>query len=206
MISEIGAYFSQGCGRCARFDTPECSVQLRAGELAALRALCLGAGLEETVKWGHPCYVAAGRNIALIGAFRDDARLTFPEAALLSDPGGLLELAGPNSRQANLVRFRSEAEVAAKAAGVQALLAEAVGHAVAGRRVPRVVEEAELPEDLAEALDGDPALAEAFAALTPGRRRSYVVALSGAKQAATRARRIAGYRERILAGKGATER
>jgi len=64
----------------------------------------------------------------------------------------------------------------------------------------------ELPEELVEALDMDPDLAEGFAALTPGRQRSYVVNLAGAKGADTRRRRIAGFRGKILAGKGATER
>ena len=63
----------------------------------------------------------------------------------------------------------------------------------------------EVPPDLDAALEGDPALAGAFAALTPGRQRSYVVALSTAKTQATRDRRIEAFRPRILAGKGATE-
>jgi uncharacterized protein YdeI (YjbR/CyaY-like superfamily) len=63
-----------------------------------------------------------------------------------------------------------------------------------------------LPDELLEALDADPELAEAFHALTPGRQRSYVIALSSAKAYATRAARIAKCRGRILAGKGPMER
>ena len=48
--------------------------------------------------------------------------------------------------------------------------------------------------------------AEAFAALTPGRQRSYVIALSSAKTSATRTARVERFRARITAGKGATER
>jgi uncharacterized protein YdeI (YjbR/CyaY-like superfamily) len=59
---------------------------------------------------------------------------------------------------------------------------------------------------LTDAMDADPELAEAFHRLTPGRQRSYVIALGSAKSAATRVSRIARLRPNILAGKGATER
>ena len=45
-------------------------------------------------------------------------------------------------------------------------------------------------------------LAAAFAALTPGRRRAYLLHFGGARQSATRARRIAACVPAILAGKG----
>ena len=206
MITEIEDYFAKGCGRCARFDTAECSALRWGAGVAALRRLCLAAGLEETVKWGHPCYVHAGRNVALIGALRGDFRLSFFEAGLMADPDGVLERQGPNTRHPDTIHFTDAARVEALAPVIRAYLAEAMGHAEAGRRASRAAAEADLPEELVEALDTDPALAEAFHALTPGRRRSYVINLTGAKGAETRRRRIAGFRGRILAGKGATER
>ena len=48
--------------------------------------------------------------------------------------------------------------------------------------------------------------AEAFAALTPGRQKSYAILLNDAKTKATRLARIEKARPQILAGKGATER
>ena len=60
--------------------------------------------------------------------------------------------------------------------------------------------------ELVAALDADPELAEAFHALTPGRRKSYVLNLNAAKKPETRASRIERFRDRILAGKGTTER
>lgn len=206
MITQVEDYFAKGCGRCDRFDTADCATRAWAEGLAALRRLCLGAGLEEAVRWGHPCYRHAGRNVALIGALRGDFRLSLFEAGLLADPEGLLEPAGPNARAADTIRFRSAAEVEAKAAAIAGLLAQAKRHAEEGRRAPREAGAPDLPEELVAALDADPEMAEAFAALTPGRQRSYVIALSGAKAAATRVARIARLRGRILAGKGATER
>ena len=70
MITEVEDFYTKGCGRCARFDTPDCSARVWGTGLAALRRLCQEAGLIETMKWGHPCFMYAGRNVALIGALR----------------------------------------------------------------------------------------------------------------------------------------
>jgi uncharacterized protein YdeI (YjbR/CyaY-like superfamily) len=206
MITEIEDYFAKGCGRCARFATPDCSALRWGGALATLRGLCLDAGLAECVKWGHPCYMHGGRNVAILGAFREEVRITFFEAALLDDPEGVLERQGPNTRVPDAIRFRDNAAPAAMAEAVRGFLAQAMAHAGAGRRAPREPGDVALPAEMAEALDADPALAEAFARLTPGRRRSYAIALASARTPATRIARIARFRDRILAGKGATER
>ncbi len=206
MITEIEDYFRKGCGRCPRFDTPDCATRRWHAGLLRLRALCLGAGLAETVKWGHPCYVHAGRNIAILGALRDDFRLSFFDAALLTDPDGVLERPGPNSRHPDTIRFAGDAAVGELAPVIRAYLVEAMSLAERGLRPARERAEPELPAELAAALAADPELAAAFGALTPGRRRSYVVALSTARRPDTRARRVAGFRSRILAGRGATER
>jgi uncharacterized protein YdeI (YjbR/CyaY-like superfamily) len=55
MITDISDYFTKGCGRCARFDTPDCSVQTWADGLAQLGGICLSFGLSEHFKWGHLC-------------------------------------------------------------------------------------------------------------------------------------------------------
>jgi len=206
MISAIEDYFTKGCGRCDRFATSDCSTRLWGVGLAQLRRICLSAGLEETVKWGHPCYIHQNRNVALIGAFRDDFRLTMMNAALLSDADHLLERPGPNTGQANMIRFTDVAQVHEREPAISGMLDQAIGNVEAGRRAPRSETEPDLPPELVAALDADPEMAEAFAALTRGRRRSYVIALSSARSAATRISRIAKLRDPIMAGKGATER
>ena len=105
-----------------------------------------------------------------------------------------------------MLRFTDTGQVAEREPVLRRLLAEAMDHAAAGRTAPRDETEPDLPEELADALDSDPGLAEAFYALTRGRRRSYVIALISARQSETRRRRIEGFRDRIFDGKGATER
>lgn len=206
MITDIEEFFAKGCGRCARFDTPDCSVQCWSDGLAGLRRICREAGLIETVKWGHPCYMHAGRNVAIIGAFRGDFRLSFFHAALLRDPDQVLERQGPNTRHPDMIRFTDAARVTELAPTIRAYLAEAKGYAEAGVLPEKEESEVDLPDELVEALDADPELAESFHRLTPGRQKSYAIAFSSAKTAATRASRIAKLRPRILAGKGAMER
>ena len=206
MITDIEDYFSKGCGRCERFATADCATRHWASGLADLRRICLAAGLVETVKWGHPCYMHGDRNIAILGAFRGDFRITFFNAALMKDPQGILEKQGPNAQHASMIRLTDNGQVAKMEAVILAYLHEAIGYADAGIQPPKTQSELELPDELVEALDGDPELAEAFHNLTPGRQKSYVINLNGAKASATRVSRIAKFRDHILAGKGALER
>ena len=123
----------------------------------------------------------------------------------MKDPDGVMERQGPNTRHADMIRFTDSARVMARERVILAYLAEAMGYARAGIKAPTEVREVELPEELVDALDSDPELSEAFAALTPGRQKSYVIALASAKASATRVARIAKFRGKILQGKGANE-
>ncbi|MCB1671223.1 MAG: YdeI/OmpD-associated family protein [Gammaproteobacteria bacterium] len=206
MITRIEDYFSRGCGRCARFDTPDCSTRQWHSGLAELRQVCQQTGLLETVKWGHPCYVQGNRNIAIIGAFRDNFRLSFFNAALLKDPQGVLEKQGPHARHPGILRFTANPQVAEMAPLIRSYLEEAIGYAKAGTLPKKEEVTIELPEELADSLAADPELAEAFQKLTPGRQKSYAINIGSAKQVATRMARITRFRDKILAGKGALER
>ncbi len=206
MITDIEDFFAKGCGRCERFATPDCSTRAWAPGLSDLRRICLAAGLSETVKWGHPSYMHADRNIAICGAFRGDFRMTFFNAALMTDPEGVLEKQGPNTRHADAIRFTDNAQVTRMEPVIRSYLKEAMGYAEAGVRPPKEVSEIDLPDEMTEALDADPDLAEAFHALTPGRQKSYAINLNSAKTPATRVSRIARFRDHIIAGKGALDR
>ena len=59
-----------------------------------------------------------------------------------------------------------------------------------------------MPEELQSRLDAEPALKKAFAGLTPGRQKGYIYQVAAAKQAATRASRVANFVPKILAGNG----
>jgi uncharacterized protein YdeI (YjbR/CyaY-like superfamily) len=175
------------------------------GEITALRALLLTSGLDETIKWGKPCYASGAANVVLIQEFSDHLALMFFKGVLLRDPAGVLQDQGPNSHAAKRMTFRSVEDIERRADLVTAYVTEAIAHEQAGTALPPRPEE-ELADELQERLAGDPELAAAFDELTPGRQREYNLHVSGAKQASTRERRVDDIVPRILDGRGLRDR
>jgi uncharacterized protein YdeI (YjbR/CyaY-like superfamily) len=174
-------------------------------EMLRLRPTLLAAGLTEEIKWGKPCYSHEGRNIAILQEMKDFLSLMFFKGALLSDPDGVLESQGPNSRSALRIRFTSVDDVDRLAKTVRAYVAEAIDVEDAGLEVGPAPK-TELVDELQQRLDADPALKAAFEALTPGRQREYNLHVGDAKQSSTRTARVEKYAEQILAGKGLRDR
>ncbi len=170
-------------------------------EMSALRPILLGGGLAEDIKWGKPCYSHDGKNILILQEMSPFLSLMFFKGALLSDPEGVLEEQGPNSRSARRIRFTSVEDVVRLAGTVEAYVDEAIAVEEAGLSVGPAPELA-LVKELTTRLEQDPALKAAFEALTPGRQREYNLYFSGAKQAKTRLARVDKHVQRILDGKG----
>lgn len=142
----------------------------------------------------------------IIGALRNDFRLSFFNAGLMKDPERILERQGPNTNHPDMIRFTSDDRVGEMEPVIRTYLDEAKRYAEAGLKPPKDDTEPDIPVELVEALGADPELAEAFGALTAGRRKSYVIHLNSAKQSETRVKRIGKFRDKIIAGKGAMER
>ncbi len=176
-------------------------------EMDALREIVLNCGLDEQIKWGKPCYTFNGGNVAIFQPFKPHCALMFFKGVLLQDPEGLLVSQGENSQAAKRLEFTSVEQIARLAEVVQAYVREAIEVEKAGLKVEfRAKHELVYPDELVDALDANPDLRAAFEALTPGRRRAYVLHFSGAKQAKTRAARIEKCVARILANRGLTDR
>jgi len=172
-------------------------------ETEALREIALGWGLTEELKWGKPCYSFAGSNVAIIQGFKGYCALLFCKGALLKDVAGILVRPGENTQAARQARFMSAREIAEKADLLKAYLCEAIAVEKAGTQVQyKETADFAVPEELTAMMKKEPALKEAFAALTPGRQRGYLLYFAGAKQSATRTARIEKCRDQILAGKG----
>ncbi|MEB3300313.1 MAG: YdeI/OmpD-associated family protein [Candidatus Sericytochromatia bacterium] len=204
--TNVESYLAEGCGRCDKFRTPDCKVHRWTDALSVLRAIVRRTGLEETMKWGSPCYTLAEKNVVMLTAMKDSCALSFLKGAALPDPDGLLERPGPNSRIGRLVKFASLAEVEAKEEAIIRLIEAAVAFERTGGKMSLEALDEVLPIELSQRLEEDPVLDRAFAALTPGRRRSHILHISGAKQVETRARRVERCIPDILAGKGHNER
>jgi uncharacterized protein YdeI (YjbR/CyaY-like superfamily) len=174
-------------------------------EIQALRSILLDCGLDEELKWGKPCFVFEGSNIALIQPFKEHCALMFFKGVLLEDTHGLLRSQGENTQSAMRLELTSRDQI--DEAVVKSYVEQAIAVEKAGLEVDfEAKRELELPEELTRILDQDPKLAKAFHALTPGRQRGYVIHFSGAKQSKTRTARIERSRPKILAGKGLHDR
>lgn len=172
-------------------------------ELEQLRTFVLDCGLTEELKWGVPCYGFQHQNICLLHVFKEYCAVLFFKGALLQDAQGILVQQTPNTQATRQLRFTTVGEVVAREAVVKAYIREAVEVEKAGLKVPlKKTAEFDVPEEFRQKTAETPGLKTAFAALTPGRQRAYLLYFSSAKQATTRQARVAKCTPRILAGKG----
>ncbi len=173
-------------------------------EILALRAIAKSAGLVEEWKWHSPVYTHDGHNVAIIWGFSDRAAIGFFKGVLLDDPQGILTVPGAKSRTSRVVNFTDTGRIDALAPTLRAYLAEAMDKAAIRIDLPQ--DDLDYPQELTDRIDADPEFSTAFDALTPGRRRGWVLHFSGAKQSATRQSRIDKAAPKILQGKGMQDR
>ncbi|MBU6193185.1 MAG: YdeI/OmpD-associated family protein [Bacteroidetes bacterium] len=207
MTKDASLFFLEGCGRCPKGGTPECKVHRWTTELALLRSWILMLQFKEECKWGVPCYTFQGRNMVMLSALKDHVVLSFLEGSSLNDPSGLLQKAGPNSVRDRIIRWNSLQGLKDSELQVIYLLKQ---HQVNKPKSTKGIEPSpegtpEYPLELKVFLKENPEIAQAFEALTPGRRRGYLLHIAGAAQAATRLRRIESAVPKILTGKGLQE-
>ena len=172
-------------------------------EFEKLRVIILDCGLTEELKWGHPCYTLQKSNLVLIHGFKAYCALLFFKGALLKDPKGILVQQTENVQAARQIRFTNVREILKMEPLLKAYIREAIEVEKAGLKVDyKKTAEFEIPEEFQNELDKIPALKRAFAALTPGRQRGYILYFSGAKQSKTRESRVEKCMQQILSGKG----
>jgi len=172
-------------------------------ELLELRSIVLDSPLVEVYKWRSACYAYDGKNVAILGAFKDYCSLSFFKGALLSDPKRLLDKPGENTQSGRLIRFTSVKEITAQEPVLKNYLAEAIENEKAGRKVEfSESKKLTIPDALQQKFDDDATFEQAFLDLTPGRQRAYIMFIDAAKQAKTKVARIEKYEPRIRDGKG----
>jgi uncharacterized protein YdeI (YjbR/CyaY-like superfamily) len=189
MQEKINAFFEKGSA------WQEC--------MQALRKIVLQCGLDETMKWGVPCYMHEGKNILLLHGFKQYCAINFFKGALLSDKEQLLIQQTENVQAGRQIRFTEARTIKKQAAILEAYIKEAI--ALEQSSVKYVLPEKrtlDLPDELLQQFSNNVSLEEAFKALTPGRQRGYLLHFSEAKQSATITKRILAAQSKILMGKG----
>ncbi|MEK5407642.1 DUF1801 domain-containing protein [Paenibacillus sp. FSL W8-0439] len=176
-------------------------------EMEKLRAIMLDCQLTEELKWGKPCYMFQNSNIAIIQGFKEHCALMFFKGALLKDPNGILIKPGEDTQAGRQIRFTNVEEIVEMETILKAYIIEAVEVEKAGLKVDfKKNTELIFPEEFQAKLDENPALKTAFAALTPGRQRAYIMHFSAPKQSKTRESRVEKCMQDILNGKGLNDR
>ena len=172
-------------------------------EFEKLRAIILDCDLTEELKWGNPCYTFRGSNVVLMHGFKEYCALLFFKGALLRDPKRILIQQTENVQAGRQIRFTHVAEIVNLGLTLKAYIQEAIDVEKAGLKVKlKKTSEFKVPEEFQKKLDEVPALKKAFAALTPGRQRAYLLYFSQAQQSRTREARVEKCMKQILAGKG----
>ncbi len=173
-----------------------------ASALEKLRKILNATELEETVKWGGPCYTVGGKNVVGIAAFTEHVALWFHQGVFLSDPDKVLINAQEGTTKAlRQWRFSSDREI--KATKVKAYLLEAIENQRHGKAIkPDRNKPVIVPRELKAALAKKTKAKKAFAALTPGRQREYADHIASAKRDETKTSRLAKILPMIAAGGG----
>jgi uncharacterized protein YdeI (YjbR/CyaY-like superfamily) len=145
--------------------------------------------IEETVKWGMPSFTHAGI-VCGMAAFKQHAAFGFWKSKLILDAKGKPadEAMGSFGKLTRLEDLPSDAKLIG-------YIKRAVQLNLEGVKVPgrakRKATPLKLPVYLSRALKQDAKAAAGFKALSTSHRNEYVEWLTGAKQEATRAKRLA---------------
>ena len=171
--------------------------------MAEFRRILLDCLLEESVKWGFPTYSLKGKHVANIGAMKEFCCIGFFKGSLIADELNILVSPGENSQAIRYFPATSAEEVREQEEIIKSYIFQAIALEEQGVKVAfKKAEDYEIPAEFADRMEKDEALKLAFEALTPGRKKGYLLHFAAAKQSATRNARIDKYRDWILAGKG----
>jgi uncharacterized protein YdeI (YjbR/CyaY-like superfamily) len=172
-------------------------------EYKKLRMIILDCGLNEEYKWMHPCYTFQESNIVLIHGFKEYCAILFIKGALLKDANGILIQQTENVQAGRQIRFTNVREIVKMEPILKAYIHEAIEVEKAGLKVNyKKASEYTIPKEFQNELDRNPALREAFYALTPGRQRAYIYYFSQPKLSKTRESRVEKCIDLILDGMG----
>jgi uncharacterized protein YdeI (YjbR/CyaY-like superfamily) len=172
-------------------------------EIKILRSILLDCKLEEAIKWGQPCYSINNKNVVIIAPFKTHCDLGFFNGVSLKDEKRVLVRAGVNTQSSRQMRFVNVQEITKLKSIIKSYVKEAIENEKQGIK-SSTTEKVEpiIVKELEVIFKKNASLKKAFAALTPGRQRAYLIHFSGAKQPATRIARIEKNIDAILAGRG----
>lgn len=176
--------------------------------LQLLRKLISSTGLVETVKWGMPVYTLYNKNIVGFSAFKSWTGLWFYQGVFLRDPEGrLISAQEGTTKGLRQMRFSSLNEIEESRDLILAYLKEAIQNQKEGKVIKTERNKSlEIPQELQEAFRRDPALKDAFHALSLTNKRDFAEHVGTAKREETRKQRLEKVIPMILKGIGLNDK
>jgi uncharacterized protein YdeI (YjbR/CyaY-like superfamily) len=175
-------------------------------ECMLLREIVLSTGLEESIKWGGPCYTYAGQNVVSIESFKSYFGLWFFQGALLEDKAGYFMQSGENKNKAiRQWRFNTLDEILNTP--VREYILESVENFKNGKKIkPDTQKEIILPDVLQDTLTNDAILLSQWECLSRSCQREYAEYIQQAKRTETQLNRIQKIIPMILEKKGLNDK
>ncbi len=174
-------------------------------ELIELVEILRQANLEETIKWSMPCYMAFGRNVVQVVAFKSYFGLWFDQGVFLEDTEAVLVNANKEKTKGQRQwRMTSASEI--KPEIITTYLQEAIELAKKGVSIKPEKRRLMMPPELTLALNENVSAKTAFEHLKPGQKREFADWISSAKKAETKLKRIAKAIAMIENGEGLNDR
>ena len=151
---------------------------------------------EEGIKWGMPACMVGGKNVAGMAAFKAHCAVMIHGEGRLGEGEGM----GGYGKVTALSDLPAD-DVLETALNEAAQRVAVSGSAAKPRAKAPPKPEIPVPQDFAAALREAPEAKAFFDGLPPGQRREYLDWITGAKQDATRAKRLATALEWLAEGK-----
>ena len=175
-------------------------------ELIELHRILLSTELDETIKWGMPCYTYDGKNIVGMNGFKSYFGLWFHQGVFLSDPEKVLINAQAGKTKA-LRQWRMTSAKDIKADVIKAYIEESIQHTQAGKKVPNAApRQLKLPPRLKFVLEKDSSLQAAFDKFRTAQQCDFADYISSAKQDVTKHRRLEKIIPLIQSGEGLNDK
>jgi uncharacterized protein YdeI (YjbR/CyaY-like superfamily) len=148
-------------------------------ELGLLRSILLESELVEELKWRQPCYTLNGKNVILLGAFKEFCIISFLKGAVMKDPAQLLTAQGENTNTWRVIKFIDVSEIIKLEATLKEYIAAAIQIEKEGKTVEIIETKTDpLPLELLDQFAESHDFQKAFNSLTPGRQRGYLLYIS----------------------------
>lgn len=170
-------------------------------QFLAFREILLATQLTETIKWGIPAYTLDSSILIGFAGFKQHCAVWFHQGVFLRDEAGKLTNAQEGRTQA-MRQWRFVAGDKVPGDLFRAYVDETIANHRAGKAKKPASRELVIPQELAQAMQDDEALRQAFDQLTPGRQKEYAEHIGSAKQEKTRLARLEKAIPLILAGGG----